>query len=112
MSRETIFGRITKGALTGLAGGLTGSFAANQFSLWSQLRGEEQGQPEVEKLSQRGGRPDPAAAKEKVSSGELSPVDATVTIASKVSSMVLNRSLSPSEKHQAGVAVHSTPECC
>lgn len=107
MSKKVFLGRVTKGALAGLAGGLVASFAANQFhSLWSRLRGEEQGHPEVAKLSQRGGRPDTAAAKEKVASGEQPQQDATVTIASKVSSTVFDRSLSSREKHRGGVAVH------
>jgi len=49
--------------------GLVGSWAANQFhSLWSYLAGEEQN-PDVARLSDRGGRPDTAAAKENVASG-------------------------------------------
>jgi Protein of unknown function (DUF1440) len=107
MVKQTILRLVTKGAIAGLAGGLVGSFAANQFhSLWSDFRGEEQSHPEVARLSQRGGRPDTAAAKERASSGEQPQEDATVKIASRVSSTVLDRRLSPTEKHQAGVAVH------
>jgi Protein of unknown function (DUF1440) len=108
MSRENDFGRITKGAITGLVAGLVGSWAANQFhSVWSKLKEEEQN-PEVARLSDRGGRPDTAAAKEKVAAGEPAEEDATVAIASKVSSSVLDRPLTRKEKHQAGVAVHYT----
>jgi hypothetical protein len=103
MSRHTIFGLVTKGAMAGLAGGVVGSFAANQFhSLWSEFRGEEQG--EVARLSQRGGRPDTAAAKEQATSGEPPQEDATVKIASKVSNTVLDHPLRATEKHQAGAA--------
>jgi len=43
--------------------GLVGSWAANQFhSFWSKMLGEEQTR-EVAERSDRGGRPDTAAAK-------------------------------------------------
>jgi hypothetical protein len=69
MGRKPNFERITKGAIAGLVAGLVASWAANQFhSLWSHFTGDEQN-PEVARLSDRGGRPDTAAAKEKVASG-------------------------------------------
>ncbi len=106
MSRASNFGRIAKGAVAGLVGGLVGSWSANQFhSLWSRSRGEER-HPEVAELSQRGGRPDTAAAKEKVAAGGAQDDDATVAIASKASSTILDRPLTWKEKHRGGVAVH------
>jgi putative membrane protein len=85
--------------------GLVGSWAANEFhSLWSYLAGEEQN-PDVARLSDRGG-PDTAAAKENAASGEPAEEDATVAIASKISDAVFEHSLTKKEKHRAGVAVH------
>ena len=108
MSRSPSFAQITKGAIAGLVAGLVGSWAANQFhSLWSYLAGEEQN-PDVARLSDRGGRPDTAAAKENVASGEPPEEDATVAIASKSSDAVFEHSLTKKEKHRAGVAVHYT----
>lgn len=108
--RSTHQTSLLKGAVAGLIGGVVASWAANQFhSLWSALQGEEQ-DPEVAKLSDRGGRPDTAEAKEKASagerSGEGSERDATVKVAEKFSRGVLHRPLKPEEKHPAGVAVH------
>jgi putative membrane protein len=106
MSQETDLKRVVKGAVAGAMAGIVASWAANQFhSLWSHLAGEEQ-DPEVARLSDRGGRPDTAAAKEKVASGELPQEDATVAIASKVSRAVFDHPLTKKEKHQGGVAVH------
>ena len=106
MKRNPDFEQITKGAVAGLVAGLVGSWAANQFhSLWSHLAGDEQN-PEVARLSDRGGRPDTAAAKEKVAVGQPPEEDATVIIASKVSSAILDHRLTKKEKHQGGVAVH------
>ena len=93
-------------SIAGLVAGLVGSWAANQFhSLWSHLAGDEQN-PEVARLSDRGGRPDTAAAKEKVAVGQPPEEDATVIIASKVSSAIFDHRLTKKEKHQGGVAVH------
>ena len=65
------------------------------------MAGEEQN-PDVARLSDRGGRPDTAAAKENVASGEPPEEDATVAIADAV----FEHSLTKKEKHRAGVAVH------
>jgi putative membrane protein len=106
MSKENNLERVIKGAVAGALAGIVASWAANQFhSLWSHLAGEEQ-DPEVARLSDRGGRPDTAAAKEKVASGGPPQEDATVAIASKVSRAVFDRPLTKKEKHQAGVGVH------
>jgi putative membrane protein len=106
MSKESNLKRVIKGAVAGAVAGIVASWAANQFhSLWSHLAGEEQN-PEVARLSDRGGRPDTAAAKEKVASGEPPQEDATVTIASKVSKAVFDHPLTMQGKHQAGVGVH------
>jgi uncharacterized membrane protein YagU involved in acid resistance len=100
------FGQITKDAIAGLVAGLVASWAANQFhSLWSRFTGDEQN-PEVARLSDRGGRPDTAAAKEKVASGEPPEDDATVAVASKISTGAFDHTLTEKEKHQVGVAVH------
>jgi hypothetical protein len=99
-------GRIGNGALAGLAGGIVASWAANQFhSLWSHLQGDEQ-HPEVTRLSQRGGRPDTAEAKEDAAGGKAPQEDATVRVASKVAAAVTDSPLSREEKHYGGVAVH------
>lgn len=106
MNKKSGFKRVVKGAAAGLVAGLVASWAANQFhSLWSVVAGEEQN-PEVARLSDRGGRPDTAAAKEEVAAGGTPPEDATVTIASKVSEVIFDHPLTKKEKHQAGVAVH------
>jgi putative membrane protein len=107
MSRGEKVEGIAKGAIAGLFAGLVASWSANQFhSLWSRFRGEEEN-PEVARLSQRGGRPDTAAAKERVASGKThDEEDATIVIGSKLSNAVLERPLTWKEKHRSGVAVH------
>jgi uncharacterized membrane protein YagU involved in acid resistance len=106
MGQESDLERVVKGAVAGTVAGIVASWAANQFhSLWSHLAGEERN-PEVSRLSDRGGRPDTAAAKEKVASGKPPQEDATVAIASKVSEAVFDHPLAKQEKHQAGVGVH------
>ena len=106
MNKESGLERIVKGATAGLVAGLVASWAANQFhSLWSRVAGEEQN-PDVARLSDRGGRPDTAAAKETVAAGGQPQEDATVIIASEVSEVVFEHPLTKKEKHQAGVAVH------
>ena len=106
MSKENDLERVIKGAAAGAVAGIVASWAANQFhSLWSLMASEEQN-PEVARLSDRGGRPDTAAAKEMVASGEPPQEDATVAIASKVSGAVFDHPLTKKEKHQGGVAVH------
>jgi putative membrane protein len=106
MKKDSALKRIAKGAAAGLVAGFVASWAANQFhSLWSVVAGEEQN-PEVARLSDQGGRPDTAAAKEDVAAGGLPNEDATVAIATKVSKVIFERSLTKKEKHQAGVAVH------
>jgi putative membrane protein len=106
MSKESDLKRVIKGAVAGAVAGIVASWAANQFhSLWSHVAGEEQN-PEVARLSDRGGRPDTAAAKEKVALGEPPKEDATVAIASEVSKAVFDHPLTKKEKHQAGVGVH------
>ena len=99
--------RVTQGALAGLVAGIIASWSANKFhSLWSEVRGEEK-HPEVAELSQRGGRPDSAAAKEAASvEGNPPQEDATVKIAAKISNAVLDRPLTTDQKHRGGVAVH------
>jgi Protein of unknown function (DUF1440) len=106
MNKESDLKRAIKGAAAGAVAGIVASWAANQFhSLWSLVAGEEQN-PEVARLSDRGGRPDTAAAKERAASGRPPQEDATVAIASKVSKVVLDRPLTKQEKHQGGVGVH------
>src|SRR4029077_1175601 len=99
-SKESDLERVIKGAVAGLVAGIVASWAANQFhSLWSLMADEEQN-PEVARLSDRGGRPDTAAAKKKIASGEPPQEDATVAIASKVSRAVFDHPLTKKEKHQ------------
>jgi uncharacterized membrane protein YagU involved in acid resistance len=105
MNRNPDIAQIARGAIAGLVAGVVASWAANQFhSLWSYVKGEQH--PEVARLSDRGGRPDTAAAKEKVASGEPPEEDATVAVASKVSTGAFDHALTEKEKHQAGVAIH------
>ncbi len=105
MNRNPGIAQIARGAIAGLVAGVVASWAANQFhSLWSHVKGEQH--PEVARLSDRGGRLDTAAAKEKVASGEPPKEDATIAVASKVSTGAFDHALTEKEKHQAGVAVH------
>jgi uncharacterized membrane protein YagU involved in acid resistance len=69
------------------------------------VQGDEQ-HPEVARLSQRGGRPDTAKAKEDAAGGKAPQEDATVTVASKAAAAVIDSPLSREEKHYGGVAVH------
>jgi hypothetical protein len=83
MNKKSDLKRVIKGAVAGAVAGIVASWAANQFhSVWSLVAGEEQN-PEVARLSDRGGRPDTAAAKERAASGGPPQEDATVAIASK-----------------------------
>lgn len=97
---------IYKGIAAGVAGGLVGSFAMNQFqALWGKLMANEVRPHGAQSLQQ--GTPEHGIGRELAERGVDEPDDnAAVRSGNVVSELVLNHHLTKSEKETAGAIAH------
>ncbi len=97
---------IYKGIAAGVAGGLVGSFAMNQFqSLWGKLMENEERSHGAQSLQQ--GSPEHGIGRELAERGVDDPDDnAAVRTGNAVSELVLDHHLTKSEKETAGAFAH------
>lgn len=97
---------IYKGVAAGVAGGLVGSLAMNQFQgLWSKLMANEVRPHGAQSLQQ--GSPEHGIGRELAERGVDEPDDnAAVRTGNAVSELVFNHHLTKSEKEKAGAAAH------
>lgn len=97
---------IYKGIAAGVAGGLVGSFAMNQFqALWGKLQANEVRPHGAQSLQQ--GSPQRGIGRELAERGVDEPDDnAAVRTGNAVSELVLNHHLTKAEKETAGAVAH------
>ena len=97
---------IYKGVAAGVAGGLVGSLAMNQFQqLWSKLRANDERPHGAQSLQQ--GSPKHGIGRELEERGVDEPDDnAAVRAGNAISELVLDHHLTKSEKETAGAIAH------
>lgn len=97
---------IYKGIAAGVAGGLVGSLAMNQFQeLWSKLMANEERPHGAQSLQQ--GSPEHGIGRELAERGVDEPDDnAAVRTGNAVSELVFDHHLTKSEKEKAGAVAH------
>ncbi|HSK64169.1 MAG TPA: DUF1440 domain-containing protein [Pyrinomonadaceae bacterium] len=97
---------IYKGIVAGVAGGLVGSFTMNQFQAWwGKLMANEERPHGAQSLQQ--GSPEHGIGRELMERGADDPDDnAAVLTGNAVSELVLDHSLTKTEKETAGAIAH------